>query len=109
MCLGLDGWSNVHNESIICATAATDSGLVYLVETVDTCTSGEPHTAEYLVKVSIASMEKAHKNFGCQGGSTVMDNATNVAAMRRMLEGKDEADQVTYGCSAHILDLLAHD
>lgn len=107
VCLGLDGWSNVHNEPIICATVTTDSGQVYLVDTVDT--SGEPHTAEYLVNVATTSMEKARNNFGCQVGSIVTDNAANVAAMRRKLEEKDDTDLVTYGCSAHILNLLAHD
>ena len=79
VCLGLDGWSNVHNEPIICATATTDSGQVYLVDTVDT--SSESHTADYLEKVASASMKKAQENFGCQVGSIVTDNAANVAAM----------------------------
>ena len=64
VCLGLDGWSNVHNEPIICATATTDSGQVYLVDTDDT--SGESHTADYLEKVASASMKKAQENFGRQ-------------------------------------------
>jgi hypothetical protein len=63
-CLGLDGWSNVHNEPIICATATTDSGQVYVVDTDDT--SGECHTVDYLEKVASASMKKAQENFGCQ-------------------------------------------
>lgn len=107
VCLGLDGWSNVHNEPIVCATATTDSGQVYLVDTIDT--SGEPHTAEYLAKVATASMQKAESNFGCQVGSVVTDNAANVAAMRKKLEEKEDTDIVTYGCSAHMLNLLAHD
>ena len=64
VCLGLDGWSNVHNEPIICATATTDSGQVYLVDTDDT--SGESHTVDYLEKAASASMKKAQENFGCQ-------------------------------------------
>lgn len=107
VCLGLDGWSNVHNEPIICATAMTESGQVYLVDTIDT--SGEPHTADYLVDVAKAAIEKAQSEFNCQVGSIVTDNAANVAAMRRKMEEDEESDLVTYGCSAHMLNLLAHD
>ncbi|KAJ8035218.1 putative AC transposase [Holothuria leucospilota] len=107
VCLGLDGWSNVHNEPNICATVTTESGQVYLVDTIDT--SGEPHTTDYLVKVATASIDKAQSDFGCQIGSIVTDNAANVAAMRRKMEDDDERDLVTYGCSAHLLNLLAHD
>ena len=42
----LDGWSNIHNEPIICITVTTSSGHIYLVDTVDT--SGQPHTARAL-------------------------------------------------------------
>ncbi len=46
VCLSLDGWSNIHNEPIICVTVTTSNSHMYLVDTVDT--SGQPHTAEYL-------------------------------------------------------------
>ena len=44
MCL--DGWSNVCNEPIVCASAALPTGATYLIDSVDT--SGSPHTADNL-------------------------------------------------------------
>ncbi|XP_072386306.1 uncharacterized protein [Diabrotica undecimpunctata] len=32
VCLGFDGWSNVHNDPIVCVTVTTKSGEVYLWE-----------------------------------------------------------------------------
>ena len=104
--MALDGWSNCHNEPIICVTVSTLDGTVHLIDTVDT--SGMPHTAEYLVEVATGSMQKAKETFGCQVRSIVTDHAANVAKMRRILEEQNE-DLVTYGCSAHLLNLLAHD
>jgi len=42
----------------------------------------------------------------------VTDNAANMHKMREQLARSDELgmpDIITYGCSAHILNLLAHD
>lgn len=75
------------------------------MDTIDT--SGEPHTTDYLVGVAKSAIEKAHIEYHCQVGSIVTDNAANVAAMR-MLEEDDESGLVTYCCSAHLLNLLAH-
>ena len=103
--LALDGWSNVHNEPIVCCTVTTDTGEVYLADTVDT--SGKPHTAEYLTEVAKAAIEKAETQFTCTVGSLVTDNAANVNAMRNKIT--QSSNVVTYGCSAHILNLLAQD
>ncbi|QQP50145.1 Transposase, partial [Caligus rogercresseyi] len=108
VCFGLDGWSNVHNEPIICETVTTSEGQVYLVDTVDT--SGRPHTAEYLKDMAASSIAKTENDFKCSVGSIVTDNAANVKKMRTNLEETLEHKKlVTYGCSAHILNLLAHD
>lgn len=39
------------------------------------------------------------------------DNAANVAKMRKLLEESSEPEHtvLTYGCAAHLLNLLAHD
>ena len=43
--------------------------------------------------------------------SFVIDNAANMVNMKKSLETKDKdcIDEVYYGCSAHILNLLAKD
>jgi hypothetical protein len=81
--LGTDGWSNVHNQPIVCITLTTDNGNVHLVETIDT--SGEPHTAQYLAQVTKNGIRKVEQQFGCKVGSVATDNASNVASMRDLL------------------------
>lgn len=81
VCLSLDGWSNIHNEPIICVVVHTKDGDAFLVHTVDT--SGNPHTSDYLVTFAIIECEGS---FGCQVRSVVTDIAANVAKMRSELE-----------------------
>ena len=50
----LDGWSNVHNEPIVCVSVNTPEGESYLTETVDT--SCHSHTAEYLEEVAMSAV-----------------------------------------------------
>jgi hypothetical protein len=51
VCMSLDGWSNVHNEPVVCATVTTADSDIYLADTIDT--SGKAHTAEYVVEVAV--------------------------------------------------------
>ena len=41
--------------------------------------------------------------------NVVTDNAANIAKMRRQLEKNISSDLLTYGCSAHLLNLLTQD
>lgn len=106
--LGLDGWSNVHNEPVICVTLTTVDGEVYLVDTVDS--SGHSHTGEYLCDFAYESIQKCEKEYNCKVGSVVTDNAANVSRMRTLLQEREGTTGIiTFGCSAHILNLLAGD
>lgn len=105
--MSLDGWSNVHNEPIICVTVTTSDGALHFVNSVDT--SGHSHTADYLVEVAQESISKCESEFGCSVSSLVTDNTVNVKSMREELEVNKELDLLTYGCSAHLLNLLAKD
>lgn len=115
VCLSLDGWSNVHNEPIICATVTTENGSHYLVDTIDT--SGNPHTSAYLTEVAITLINKLKTEYGCTVCSFVTDNAANMAAMRYQIRTSvpvsisrsTELNIITYGCAAHILNLLCKD
>jgi Protein of unknown function (DUF 659)/hAT family C-terminal dimerisation region len=111
VCMSIDGWSNIHNDPIICASV-TDvkdgRGSVYLVDTVNT--ESERHTSEYLLQLANEAIRKCKTDFGCKVRSFVTDNATNMAKMRSELAKLDDnPDIITYGCSSHILNLLAHD
>lgn len=107
VCAGIDGWSNVHNEPIVCVTVTTATGDTYLVDTVDT--SGNSHTSEYLAEIACNSIKKCEEELKCYVRSVVTDNANNVAKMRQLLENHDDLNVITYGCSAHVLNLLAKD
>lgn len=110
VCMAFDGWSNVHNESIICICVTNiDDGLVYLLDTIDT--KDNSHSWDYLVNL-VESSIKFCETFGCTVGSVVTDNAANMNKMRKNLatcEGLKNKHIITLRCSAHLLNLLAHD
>ncbi|XP_073526372.1 uncharacterized protein [Phyllobates terribilis] len=106
--LSIDGWSNVHNDPIVCACITTEEGKVFLTQTTDT--SGNAHTAEYLQEVAVKARTTCEQKFKCLVRSLVTDNAANVSKMRRNLEEQGgNTKMLTYGCSAHLLHLLAKD
>lgn len=107
LCMSLDGWSNVHNQPIICICVTTMEGNVYLVDTIDT--SGTPHTGENLTDLAVTAIKNIQDKFNCRIRSFVTDNAANMASMRKALKTKDCIEVVCYGCSAHILSLLSKD
>ncbi|XP_076051254.1 uncharacterized protein LOC143031389 [Oratosquilla oratoria] len=97
VCLSINGWSNIHNEPMICVILTTSTGQIYLDDTIDT--SGKPHTAEYLLQLVQNSIKKGEQDFGCHIGSVVTDNAANVTKMRKLLEESSEPEHtvLTYG------------
>lgn len=107
VCLSLDGWSNVHNEPIICATVTTENGKSYLVDTIDT--SGKPHTSVYLTDLAINLIKSLKTDQNCVVSSIVTDNAANMNAMRNKIQESIKMSVITYGCAAHILNLLCKD
>ena len=105
--MSIDGWSNVHNESVVCTTVTTMNSDIYLADTIDT--SGHSHTSDYLVDIAVNSIKRSEKQFGCKVCSVVADNAPNVSKMRQKLKTQNDVDVIRYGCSAHMLNLLAQD
>ncbi|XP_067412762.1 heterogeneous nuclear ribonucleoprotein U-like protein 1 isoform X2 [Emydura macquarii macquarii] len=106
--LSLHGWSNVHNDPVICACVTTEDGVAYISETIDT--SGNAHTTEYLKEVAVKAVINCEQKFNCHVRSFVTDNAADVAKMRRCIEEETEGcSLITYGCSAHLMHLLAKD
>lgn len=105
--MSMDGWSNIHNESIICFAIMTQTGKSILVETIDT--SGYSHNANYLVELAVKCIQSCEEKFNIKVRSFVTDNASNVTKMRENLSKIEDIDLVHYGCSAHLLNLLAKD
>ena len=105
--MAIDGWSNIHNEPVICASITSD-GQTYLSETIDT--SGNKEDANYLENISKTIIENAENRYNCRVASLVTDNAANMKKMRKNLITNDGFnDIISYGCSAHSLNLLAKD
>ncbi|XP_067144541.1 uncharacterized protein [Centruroides vittatus] len=107
VCMAIDGWSNIHNEPVICVCVTDPSGTVHLIDSVDT--GVERHTSNYLEIIATAAIKKCNQKYGCKVRSLVSDNASNMKKMRETLAMTENLDIVTYGCSAHILNLLAQD
>lgn len=106
VCLSIDGWSNVHNEPIVSICLTTNNGHTYLVDSTDT--SGHPHTGDYLEEIVSDSIKKIETLYECVVGSVVTDNAANMVLMRKYVS-KSINKIISYGCSAHFLNLLAKD
>lgn len=110
VCMAIDGWSNIVRDPIICATVTKDDGRVFLVDTINT--DGISHTSSNLLGIAKDSKKKAETIFKCKVRSFVTDNAANMKKMREDLQHEfDDSsfELISYGCSAHALNLLAHD
>lgn len=112
VCMSMDGWCNIHNEPVVCISVYdVTEKAVYLVVTIDT--QDNSHNSEYLLNLAVDAISNCQK-YNCTVRSFVTDNAANMAKMREELAQIDAVDNnmcdiITYGCSAHILNLLAHD
>lgn len=75
-------------------------------------TEDQPHTSSNLLKITKMSKELAEQTFSCKVASFVTDTAANMKKMREELQNESEGssfDIISYGCSCHALNLLAHD
>ncbi|KAM7165779.1 uncharacterized protein RBU57_006912 [Macrochelys suwanniensis] len=104
--LSLDGWSNVHNDPVVCACVTTEERNVSLTETIDA--SGNTHITEFLQEIAVKAITNYGKKCKCLLRSLVTDNAANVSKMRRIYL-EESPKLITYGCSAHLMHLLARD
>lgn len=108
--MAMDGWSNLHVEPIVCISVTDISeGNIHLIDTIDTAENR--HTADYLLDLAVTAIKNCQK-FGCSVKSFVTDNANNMTKMRNQLSEREDLgmpDIITYGCSAHILNLLGKD
>ena len=57
--------------------------------------------------VAIRAIKATEEKFGCHVASFVTDNVANMVQMRTDLENSNDFDIISYGCSAHYLNLLA--
>lgn len=105
VCMSMDGWSNIHNEPLICCSIITQNGESFLVDT--SATGAQSHNAENLKTVALEAINKTENQFNVKVRSFVTCNTGNVQKMRSELE--KHIGIIQYGCLAHILNLLAKD
>ncbi len=105
--MSIDGWSNVHNEPVVCATITTENGQYFIFETIDT--SGNPHRGDYLTEIACDLIISCKSKYNCHVKSFVTDNAANMALMRKTITAKLDSIIITYRCSAHLLNLFCKD
>lgn len=105
--MDLDGWSNIHNEPVVCVSVIDENSESFLVKTVDT--SGQKHDVAYLTSIATNIIKEVSQEFDIRVRSFVTDNAANMKAMRKQLKNEFGYSIATYGCSSHIANLLAHD
>jgi hypothetical protein len=104
--LSQDGWSNVHREPII-ATCLHIPGHTFFHDAVDVgdVTKDAPYCAD-LAKTSITSAEE---KYGYKVVRFVSDNENKIIRVRSILEEWRGKTFITYGCSAHYLNLVQTD
>lgn len=100
-----DGWSTQQNDPVV-ATSVSSETKSFFIDAKDT---GSNHkTGTHLKEMFLDSKTKAEQTYGCKVKSFVTDNAKNMDKMRREVE-QELPDIITYGCLAHVFNLLGID
>lgn len=100
----VDGWTNIKNEPIM-ATCIHTGLKSFFLNAID-CTSNVK-TAEYCANITSEEITYC-TNLGINVFAVCTDNENKMLKTRELLEQKHE-HLITYGCSAHYLNLLAED
>ena len=89
----------------VCLTPHCDQELAYILDT-----DGKTHTAEHLLKLVMDVLDKADREFPqTQVVGVVTDSASNMVSLRRSLRDSSTTALFTYGCQAHMLNLVVGD
>ena len=99
----LDGWSSIKNDPII-ATSIHTGKKSFLLNAIES----EPvkKTAEYCAKIACDAIDLCEDQFNKSIFAVCTDNENKMKSMREMLKVKHEK-LITYGCSAHYMNLVA--
>lgn len=97
-----DGWSSVRNDPIIATTIHTGKDS-YLLSAKD-C-EAEKKTADYCLETAVDSIRQCEDKYKRKVFAFCTDNENKMVKMRSELN-KTFPELVTYGCSAHYLNLV---
>jgi hypothetical protein len=99
----LDGWSNVNRDAVL-ANCIHTGETSFLLNAID-CESNKK-TAEYCAELAEKAIEHCKKNMGVEVFAICTDNENKMAKLRQIIDEKYKGI-VSYGCSAHYINLLA--
>ena len=101
--LSQDGWSNIHREPIIasCLHVPRSSFLHYAEDVGDTTKD-----AAYCANLAKTSIVNAEEQYGCKVVGFVSDSESKMVRVREILKEWRGEEFITYGCSAHYLNLV---
>ena len=100
-----DGWSDIHNNPVIAHSLHTGNS-VHFVSAVET--GSNKKTAAFCTSLAQKAMLEASEKFCCEVSAVVTDNEKKMDVMRKELQ-KEDNELITYGCSAHLLNLVGQD
>ncbi|XP_071035372.1 uncharacterized protein [Parasteatoda tepidariorum] len=99
----LDGWSNINRDAVL-ATCVHTGNSSFLLNAVD-CESNKK-TSEYCAELAEKDIEHCEKNLDVKVFAICTDNENKMVKLRQLIKEKHKGI-VTYGCSAHYINLLA--
>lgn len=104
VCLQLDFWTNVKQDSILDFCIVTDERQFFVWKSM--CTGSAKHTAGFVAEQCQKVINEL-KAYQCMVTGIVTDNASNMKSAWSILQ--DANDIQCYGCLSHFLDLLYSD
>lgn len=103
--LTIDGWSNVRNDPILAISLCTGTES-FLFNAYDS--GSEKKTAKKCSEVVEAAIKECEEKYDAKIFAMVTDNENKMSKMWQILKEK-QPKLITYGCSAHILNLMEKD
>jgi hypothetical protein len=100
-----DGWSDVHNSPVIGSVVHTGEKAFFISS--KECDAVKK-TARYCANVAKEVIKEIEAEYGCHVRAFVCDNERKMDATRAILE-KEVPELITYGCNAHLLNLVGQD
>lgn len=110
VCMSIDGWSDVYNDSTVCISICNiEEQIVHLIDTINT--KDQPHTTQYLCDMAAKLICKCNI-YDCRVTSLVFNSAVSVHDMHENLAKHPDLkgkNIVIYKCSSYLLNLLSKD
>lgn len=100
--LTLDGWSSIKNDPIQAVTIHTGTES-FLLKAYDA--GSQKKTSQQCASVVEAAIKECHENLHSEVFAVVTDNENKMCKMWDILKQK-YPNLITYGCSAHLLNLV---